>query len=83
MEAFFADSIDLIYVDPSSALNAYAKSRGEEVRIISGPNGGAVLVVQAESALNECRRFPSRATRLASLVTVLLILAGDAILALT
>lgn len=47
MEAIFADSIDLTYVGPSPALNAYAKSRGEEVRILAGAaNGGAALVVQ-------------------------------------
>jgi NitT/TauT family transport system substrate-binding protein len=49
MEAFFADSIDFTYVGPSPALNAYAKSRGDEVRIISGAaNGGAALVVNPD-----------------------------------
>jgi len=49
MEAIFADSIDLTYVGPSPALNAYAKSRGDEVRIIAGAaNGGAALVVNPE-----------------------------------
>src|SRR5438445_13349201 len=39
MEAIFANSIDLTYVGPSPALNAYAKSRGAESRILSGaPN---------------------------------------------
>src|SRR5712692_8098882 len=47
MEAIFANSIDLTYVGPSPAINAYAKSNGEEVRIIAGAaNGGAALVVQ-------------------------------------
>jgi NitT/TauT family transport system substrate-binding protein len=47
MEAIFANSIDLTYVGPSPALNAYAKSHGEEVRILAGAaNGGAALVVQ-------------------------------------
>src|SRR5689334_14678296 len=36
MEAIFASSIDLTYVGPSPAINAYAKSRGEEVRIVAG-----------------------------------------------
>jgi len=49
MEAIFANSIDLTYVGPSPALNAYSKSRGEEVRIIAGAvNGGAALVVQPD-----------------------------------
>ena len=46
-EAIFANSIDLTYVGPSPAINAYAKSRGDEIRILSGAaNGGAALVVQ-------------------------------------
>ena len=36
MEAIFADSIDLTYVGPSPAINAYAKARGEDIRIIAG-----------------------------------------------
>jgi NitT/TauT family transport system substrate-binding protein len=52
MEAFFADSIDLTYVGPSPALNAYAKSQGDEVRILAGAaNGGAALVVQPDGRI--------------------------------
>jgi NitT/TauT family transport system substrate-binding protein len=52
MEAIFAGSIDLTYVGPSPAINAYAKSRGEEVRIIAGAaNGGSALVVQPGAGL--------------------------------
>jgi sulfonate transport system substrate-binding protein len=51
-EAIFADSIDLTYIGPSPAINAYAKSRGEEIRIVSGAvDGGAGLVVPANSDL--------------------------------
>ncbi|XHR30755.1 MAG: ABC transporter substrate-binding protein [Chthoniobacteraceae bacterium] len=47
MEAVFANSIDITYVGPSPAINAFAKSNGAEVRIVSGAaNGGAALVVQ-------------------------------------
>ena len=47
MEAIFARSTELTYVGPGPALNAYAKSQGEEIRIIAGAaNGGAALVVQ-------------------------------------
>lgn len=47
MEAIFARSIDLTYVGPGPALNAYTKSKGDEIRLISGAaNGGAALVVQ-------------------------------------
>jgi sulfonate transport system substrate-binding protein len=49
MEALFANSLDLTYVGPSPALNAYARSAGDEVRIIAGAaNGGAALVVQPD-----------------------------------
>src|SRR5438876_2067776 len=42
MEAIFAKSIELTYVGPGPALNAYAKSQGEEIRINRGAaNGGA------------------------------------------
>ncbi len=52
IEAILAKSIDLTYVGPNPAINAYAKSRGEEVRIIAGAaNGGSTLVVQGDSAL--------------------------------
>ena len=52
IEAVLAKSIDLTYVGPNPAINAYAKSRGEEVRIIAGAaNGGSALVVQGDSTL--------------------------------
>jgi len=58
MEAIFADSIDLTYVGPSPAINAYAKARGEDIRIIAGAvEGGAALVVQAESNLSRPSDF--------------------------
>lgn len=52
MEAIFADAIDLTYVGPSPAINAYAKARGEDIRIVAGAvEGGAALVVQPDPAL--------------------------------
>jgi NitT/TauT family transport system substrate-binding protein len=58
MEAIFADSIDLTYVGPSPALNAYTKSNGEEIRIVAAAAaGGAALVVQAESGLKQPSDF--------------------------
>src|SRR5438046_2658117 len=57
-EAIFANSIDLTYVGPSPAINAYAKSRGEEIRIVSGAaNGGAALVVAGDSSLKNAADF--------------------------
>jgi NitT/TauT family transport system substrate-binding protein len=52
MEAIFARSIELTYVGPGPALNAYAKSQGDEIRLIAGAaNGGAALVVQPNTNL--------------------------------
>src|SRR3954453_5020838 len=52
MEAIFADSIDLTYVGPSPAINAYAKARGAAIRILAGAaEGGAALVVQPGAGL--------------------------------
>jgi NitT/TauT family transport system substrate-binding protein len=58
MEAVFANSIDLTYVGPSPAINAYAKSRGEEIRIVAGAaNGGAALIIPQDSGLKSARDF--------------------------
>src|SRR5213080_92673 len=52
MEAIFAGSLDATYVGPGPALNAYLKSNGEEIRVISGAaNGGAALVVKPDSPI--------------------------------
>jgi NitT/TauT family transport system substrate-binding protein len=58
MEAVFANSVDLTYVGPNPALNAYARSRGEEVRVVAGAvNGGSALVVQPDSGLKQPSDF--------------------------
>jgi NitT/TauT family transport system substrate-binding protein len=50
MEALFANSIDLVYVGPSPTINAYVRSKGEEVRVICGACfGGSALVIQPGS----------------------------------
>jgi NitT/TauT family transport system substrate-binding protein len=52
MEAIFAKSLDVTYVGPGPALNAYFKSNGEEIRVISGAaNAGAALVVKSDSPI--------------------------------
>ncbi|MGE5535506.1 MAG: ABC transporter substrate-binding protein, partial [Acidobacteriota bacterium] len=58
MEALFAKSIDLTYVGPNPAINAFAKSRGREVRIVAGAvNGGSALVIQPDSNLKTAADF--------------------------
>jgi len=52
MEAIFAGSIDLTYVGPNPAINAFAQSEGKAVRIVAGAvNGGSALVVQPDENL--------------------------------
>ena len=61
MEAMFAGSIDLTYVGPNPALNAYIRSRGDEVRVLSGAaEGGAALVVQADGRITKPADFKGR-----------------------
>jgi len=61
MEAIFARSIDLTYVGPNPALNAYARSRGDEVRVIAGAvNGGSALVVQPDSGFAKPADFKGK-----------------------
>jgi len=58
MEAIFANSLDLTYVGPNPALNAYARSRGAEVRVVAGAvNGGSALVIQGDSTLSKPADF--------------------------
>jgi sulfonate transport system substrate-binding protein len=49
IEALFADAIDATYIGPNPAINGYAQSNGEALRIISGAtSGGASLVVKPD-----------------------------------
>ncbi|HEU5080429.1 MAG TPA: ABC transporter substrate-binding protein [Opitutaceae bacterium] len=64
-EAIFARSIDLTYIGPSPALNAYIRSRGDEIRIVSGSaRGGAALLVRPGSGIEKPADF--RAKKLAT-----------------
>jgi len=58
MEGVFAKTIDLTYVGPNPALNAYARSQGTEVRVVAGAvEGGSALVVQGDSTLTKPTDF--------------------------
>lgn len=47
VEALLSGAIDATYIGPNPAINAFAKSHGEAIRIISGAtSGGAALVVE-------------------------------------
>ncbi|HEV3365493.1 MAG TPA: ABC transporter substrate-binding protein [Acidimicrobiia bacterium] len=46
VEAIFSGALDATYIGPNPAINAFAKSNGQAVRIVSGAtSGGAFLVV--------------------------------------
>ena len=58
MEAIFAGSIDLTYVGPNPALNAYIRSRGDEIRVLAGATeGGAALVVPGDGRITQPADF--------------------------
>jgi NitT/TauT family transport system substrate-binding protein len=47
VEALFSEALDLTYIGPNPAINAFAQSEGQAVRIVAGAtSGGAALVVQ-------------------------------------
>ncbi len=47
VEALFAGTIDLTYIGPNPAINAYVKSRGQAARVVAGAcSGGAALVIR-------------------------------------
>ena len=49
VEALFADALDVTYIGPNPAINAFAQSNGEAIRIVSGStSGGAFLVTTPE-----------------------------------
>ena len=65
MEAIFAGSIDLTYVGPNPSLNAYIRSRGDEIRVLAGAaEGGAALVVAGDGRIKAPQDF--RGKRLAT-----------------
>jgi NitT/TauT family transport system substrate-binding protein len=48
IEALNSDALDATYIGPNPAINAYAQSDGEAIRIVSGAtSGGAFLVVKS------------------------------------
>src|SRR5688572_2552370 len=54
IEALFAGEIDIGYVGPGPALSAFAKSRGDGIRIISGAAAnGVVIVARKDSGIDK------------------------------
>jgi NitT/TauT family transport system substrate-binding protein len=47
VEAIFSDALDIAYIGPNPAINAFAQSKGAAIRIVAGAtSGGAALVVK-------------------------------------
>lgn len=60
-EAIFARALDVTYIGPSPVLNAYGKSKGTEVRVLSGAAvGGSALVVRPEANINSPADFKGK-----------------------
>ena len=61
MEALFAKQVDVTYVGPNPAINAYVVSQGKDLRIISGASsGGAVFVVRNDSEIQSTKDFANK-----------------------
>jgi NitT/TauT family transport system substrate-binding protein len=61
MTALLANKIDIAYVGPSPAVNAYLASNGTALQIVSGvANGGAVFVVRNASNINSVKDFAGK-----------------------
>ena len=61
MEALFANQVDATYVGPNPAINAYIKSGGEALRIITGAaSGGAVFVVRNDAGIDSADDFAGK-----------------------
>ena len=56
IEALLAGEIDMTYVGPNPAINAYTKTKGEGVRIIAGAaSGGVSFIVRPDSNINTAK----------------------------
>ena len=58
VEALFAGALDITYIGPNPAINAYVRSKGEAVRIVAGAcSGGAALVVRDDANIANVEDF--------------------------
>lgn len=61
MESLLSGAIDIAYVGPNPALNAYVRSGGKALRIIAGAaGGGASLVVQSDGGIKTVMDFKGK-----------------------
>lgn len=57
IEAMFAGEVDIGYIGPVPAINAYAKSNGDVVVIAGATNAGAILVTRPDLTLTSAREL--------------------------
>jgi NitT/TauT family transport system substrate-binding protein len=56
IEALLAGELDLTYIGPNPAINAYVKTKGQSVRIIAGSaSGGVSFIVRPESNITSAK----------------------------
>lgn len=61
MEGIFTDAVDMTYVGPSPTINAYVKSKGKALRVISGAcSGGSALVVHPNGKIKTNADFKGK-----------------------
>jgi len=61
VESLFSNSIDIAYVGPGPAINAFLKSQDNNIKILSGSaSGGASFVVHPQSSINSVDDFPGK-----------------------
>ncbi|MEO6787668.1 MAG: ABC transporter substrate-binding protein [Chthoniobacteraceae bacterium] len=61
IEALFTGSIDVTYVGPNPVINGYTRSKGADIRVLTGAaRGGAALVVHRDSPLRSAANFRGR-----------------------
>ena len=57
-EAIFGGALDVTYIGPSPVLNAYARSKGAEMRVLAGAaNGGSSLLVRPAAGIKTFADF--------------------------
>lgn len=61
MESLLSGAVDITYVGPSPAINAFARTGGDDVRIVAGSaDGGASLVVDPKKNLTKPADFKGK-----------------------
>ena len=61
IEALLTGSIDMTYVGPNPVINGYTRTKGSDIRVLSGAaRGGAALVVHKDSPLQSPGNFRGR-----------------------